>query len=281
MEMISMELEPGIHQMTFGKEPLPGFPAPNSYLVFGSDTATLIDTGWENNDDHLSRMAYIRQINAPPISEIIITHRHPDHGGGALHLHQELKAPLACHEKDLEIIEKDRLHNQLKITSSLKGGELRNLGGIQLQLLHAPGHTFGCLAIYIPERDALFTTDTVMGVSTTSINPNDGSLSEYMQTLELFQGIDPRIMYTGHGRPITRPRERLEKLIEHRIQREASILRELKQKPLSSSELSNVIYKGLPSTRKPLAERQIITTLAKLLDDGVVTKYSDGTYQTT
>ena len=68
-----MELEPGIHQMTFGKEPLPGFHAPNSYLVFGTDTSILIDTGWENNDDHRSRMAYLRQTNSPPISEIIIT----------------------------------------------------------------------------------------------------------------------------------------------------------------------------------------------------------------
>ncbi len=276
-----MELEPGIHQMTFGREPLPGFPAPNSYLVFGSNSAILIDTGWENDTDHLSRMAYLKEVAAPPISEIIITHRHPDHSGGALHLHRELKAPLACHYKDLEIIERDRLHNQLQVTSSLSGGETRDLGGLQLHLLHAPGHTFGCLAIYIPEREVLFTTDTVMGVSTTSINPNDGSLAEYMQTLKLFQEINPRIMYTGHGAAVKSPRERLKKLIDHRIQREISILRELKRKPMSSAQLSDVIYKGLPSSRKPLAERQILTTLAKLLEDNAVTKNSDDTYEAT
>ena len=274
-----MELEPGIHQMTFGKEPLPGFPAPNSYLVYGTDASILIDTGWENNNDHKSRMEYLKQTNAPPISEIIITHRHPDHGGGALHLHKELGTPLACHEKDLEVIERDRLHGEIKITASLNGSETRNLGGISLKLLHAPGHTFGCLAIYIPEREVLFTTDTVMGVSTTSINPNDGSLIEYMQTLDLFQNIKPRIMYTGHGAPVKNPALRLNRLIEHRIRREDSIIKELQTRPMSAAQLSDVIYKGLSSPRKPLAERQIITTLLKLLDEGTITKDSDDTYR--
>ena len=275
-----MELEPGIHQMTFGKEPLPGFPAPNSYLVFGTDTSILIDTGWENNDDHRSRMAYLRQTNSPPISEIIITHRHPDHGGGALHLHKEFGTPIACHEKDQEVIERDRLNSEIKIASSLNGGEVRDLGGINLELIHAPGHTFGCLSIYIPEREVLFTTDTVMDISTTSINPNDGSLVEYMQTLNLFQDINPRIMYTGHGRPVKNPRQRLNRLIDHRLRREESILNKLKVRPLSTAQLSDVIYKGLQSSRKPLAERQIITTLLKLLEEGKVVKEENETYKT-
>ena len=83
------------------------------------------------------------------------------------------RQPIACHEKDQEVIERDRLNSEIKIASSLNGGEVRDLGGINLELIHAPGHTFGCLAIYIPDRQVLFTTETFMDISTTIINPND------------------------------------------------------------------------------------------------------------
>ena len=197
-----MELEPGIHQLTFGREPLPGFPPPNAYLVFGSDTAVLIDTGWENEDDHRARAAYIREVNAPPVSEIIITHRHPDHGGGAMHMHRETGAPLACHPNDREAIENDRLHGELHVADDLEHGDRRELGGLSLEAVWAPGHTSGSLALFAPERKALFTSDTVLAVSTTSIGPRDGNLADYMRTLEMLKDVDARIMYTGHGGPV-------------------------------------------------------------------------------
>ena len=86
-------------------------------------------------------------------------------------------------------------------------------------------------------------------------------------------------MYTGHGAPVKNPALRLNRLIEHRIRREDSIIKELQTRPMSAAQLSDVIYKSLSSSRKPLAERQIITTLLKLLDEGTVTKDSDDTYR--
>ena len=141
-----MELEPGIHQLTIGREPFAGFPPPNSYLVVGSDAAVLIDAGWDNPADHDARTAYIREVAPPPVSEIVITHRHPDHGGGALHMHRSTGAPIACHALDRQVIEDDRLHGEARISAELRGGEVRELGGLTLEVLFAPGHTAGCLA---------------------------------------------------------------------------------------------------------------------------------------
>ncbi len=273
-----MELEPGIHQLTIGRDPLPGFPAPNSFLVFGSDASVLIDTGWENDDDHRARVEYLREVNAPPIIEIIITHRHPDHAGGALHLHRHASAPLSCHPSDRESIERDRLHGQAEIALELRGGECRDLGGLTVEALHAPGHTIGSLALYIPQRGALFTSDTVMSISTTAINPRDGSLSQYLQTLNLFKEIGARVMYAGHGAPVRDPARRLDALILHRQQREEAILKELKAAPLTPGELRSRIYAGLPKSRQPLAERQIVTTLLKLADDQAIVPCEDGRY---
>lgn len=265
-----MELEPGIHQLTFGREPLPGFPPPNAFLVFGSESAVLIDAGWESEDDHRARAAYIREVNAPPISEIIVTHRHPDHAGGALHLHRETGAPIACHPNDREAIEQERLHGEAAVAREMRDGDRRDLGGISLEAVFTPGHTAGCIALFSPERKALFTSDTVMAVSTTSIAPQDGDLAAYMTTLRLLQDIDARIMYAGHGGPVQDPPRRLEALIRHREERERAILDALRDGPLTPAELRVRIYKGLPEARERLAERQLVTTLVKLIADGAV-----------
>ena len=274
----AVELEQGIHQLTFGREPLPGFPPPNAYLVFGSDTAVLIDTGWENEDDHRARAAYIREVNAPPVSEIIITHRHPDHGGGALHMHRETGAPLACHPNDREAIENDRLHGELHVADDLQHGDRRELGGLSLEAVWAPGHTSGSLALFAPERKALFTSDTVLAVSTTSIGPQDGNLADYMRTLEMLKDVDARIMYTGHGGPVKRPKARLNALIKHRHEREQAILNALGDGPLSPSELRVRIYTRLPKSRERLAERQLVITLTKLIEEQAVVAEENDRY---
>ena len=265
-----MELEPGIHQLTIGHEPFKGFPPPNAFLVFGSESSILIDAGWDDEADHEQRVAYLRDASAPPLAELIITHRHADHGGGAALFHQAAGVPLTCHPADREVIERERLQGRAPIAGELIGGEVRDLGGLTVQVLHAPGHTAGCLALYVPERGALFTTDTVMQISTTVIRPEDGDLVDYGRTLEMFQGIGSKTMYTGHGGPVRDPAARLQTLIEHRKHREQELLAALADGPHTVPELRATIYVGLPEIRQPLAEAQVMTGLKKLIAEGLV-----------
>ena len=78
-----MELEPGIHQLTHGGRPIPIIPPPNAFLVVGAKASVLIDSGYDSEEDHAARMAYLNRAGAPPLSEVLITHRHGDHAGGA------------------------------------------------------------------------------------------------------------------------------------------------------------------------------------------------------
>lgn len=274
----AMELEPGIHQLTFGREPLPGFPPPNAFLVFGSEASVLIDAGWESEDDHRARAAYLREVNAPPVAEIIVTHRHPDHAGGALHMHRDTGAPVACHPNDRDAIEEERLRGEAPVAHSLDHGDARDLGGLSLQVVFTPGHTAGCIALFVPERRALFTSDTVMAVSTTSVAPHDGDLAAYVETLRMLRTIDARIMYSGHGGPVKDPTRRLDALIRHREEREREILDALRGGPLTPAELRVRIYAGLPEARERLAERQLVTTLAKLIADQAVSAEENDRY---
>ena len=116
-----MEIEPGIRQMTIGREPFKGFPPPNAFLVYGSDASVLVDVGYDSEDDHRERMAYIADAGVPPVVELMITHRHPDHGGGAALYHQATGVPLTCHRLDREAIEKQRLEGRASIAGELCG----------------------------------------------------------------------------------------------------------------------------------------------------------------
>lgn len=270
-----MELEPGIHSLTIGQlpighEPFKGFPPPNSYLVFGTDASVLIDAGWDEPADHEARTAYLREVVSPPLAAIIITHRHPDHAGGALALHRSTGAPLASHALEREAIERDRFGGAARITRELRDGEELDLGGLTLEVVDAPGHTAGCIALFAPERRALFTTDTVMGVSTTLIRPGEGSMADYGRTLERLGSLGAATMYAGHGDPITDPESRLRALIDHRQRRETELMDALADGPRTVEELRKATYTMLPEPREGLADQQVLSGLHKLRDEGRV-----------
>ena len=270
-----MELEPGVHQLTFGRQTSAGIAAPNAYLVCGTDASVLLDTGWNNEADHQARLAYIREVGAPPLVELVMMHRHPDHAGGALRLHRDTGAPLSCHPLDLDAIEQTQLRGQAEVARLLRGGETTDLGGLSLQVLHAPGHTAGCLAVYIPERGALFTTDTVLGGSTTAIGDH-GDLAQYLHSLDTLRGLGAKTIYPGHGDLVGDPEGYIGALIEHRRRREEQLLGELAQGARTATQIADVLYEGLVPRRRALADAQVRSGLRKLVGEGRVRAVEDG-----
>ncbi len=271
-----MELEPGIHQLTFGKQTSAGLAAPNAFLVCGTDASLLLDTGWDSEADHEARLAYIRDVGAPPLIELVMMHRHRDHAGGALRLHRDTGAPMSCHPLDLDAIMETQLKGQATVARLLRGGETLDLGGVSVQVLHAPGHTPGCLAAYVPERGALFTTDTVLGGSTTAIGDN-GDLAQYLESLGTLRGIGAKTIYPGHGAMVADPEGYIGALIEHRRGREEQLLDELARGTRTVTEITDVLYgRSFPPRRRALAEAQVRSGLRKLIGEGQVRAIEDG-----
>ena len=264
-----MELEPGIHQLAHGRKPF-GIPSPNVYLIQGTDASMFVDSGWDNEDDHIARMAYLKDVGGPPLTEVLITHRHGDHGGGALRIHQDTGAPTSAHRLDQEVIEGERFGGAATLNSVLNGGETYDLGGLTLQVVHAPGHTVGSLAVIIPERNVMLSADSVLGVTTTVVRPSEGDLGKYLQTLAMLRDLQPRVIYPGHGGPLTDPGGRIQQLIDHRVHREEQILAELATAPQSIDQLFQTIYPNLPEERQRIGKEQIESHLIKLTHEGRV-----------
>ena len=218
-----MEIEDGIHQLAFGRSNASGIGCPNAFLVCGRTAVVFLDTGWPDDSDHHRRMDYMSEAGVSSPSHIVMLHRHHDHAGGALRLHQDTGARLACHELDRPAIEEQLLLGKARVEDLITEGDRFDLGGITIEFFHAPGHTLGSLAAYIPERRALFTTDTVLSTSPTAVGDR-GDMGSYMQTLDKLQLLDAARIFPGHGPVVEDAPGRLRDLIEHRKQRENELL---------------------------------------------------------
>ena len=265
-----MKVEPAVHQISIGREPFTGFPPPNSFLVCGSQSSVMNDSGWESENDHYARLQLIKSLNVPPVNHVILTHRHPDHAGGALRLYEEFNANLACHHLERSSIESERYVSAGVTFKTISEGDRFELGNLTIEIIDTPGHTIGCIAPYIPELNALFASDSVMGISTTVVRSNEGDLGEYEKSLRKMQSIRPRIIYSGHGPPVTNPMARLEFLIDHRLKREHELINLLSISEMSIDRLCEAMYKGISKPREALAKEQIISILRKLKNEGAV-----------
>ena len=271
-----MELERGIHQMAHGRQPF-GLPSPNVYLVQGARAAMLVDSGYDEDDDHAARMAYVRQAGGPPIMGVLVTHRHRDHAGGALRLKRDTAAPILAHRDDRDAIERERFQGEAYVDEELQGGETFDLGGLTLEVIHAPGHTMGSVAVLARERRALLSADTVLGVTTTLVRPGEGDLRLYVQSVAALRELELRVIYPGHGGPVTDPVARMEELIEHRRRREEQVLSQLALGPCTVLQIRDALYTDIPESRLAIAAEQVQSHLDKLLSENRVTA-GDGVF---
>ncbi|MBB3601519.1 glyoxylase-like metal-dependent hydrolase (beta-lactamase superfamily II) [Mycolicibacterium sp. BK556] len=147
----------------------------------GSDEMVIVDPG-PDDDEHIGRLAELGKI---PL--VLISHKHDDHTGGI--------------DKIVELTG--------AVVRSVGSGFLRGLGGpltdgevidaagLRITVMATPGHTADSLSFLVD--DAVLTADTVLGRGTTVIDDEDGSLTEYLESLRRLQGLGRRTVLPGHG----------------------------------------------------------------------------------
>lgn len=152
---------------------------------------------------------------------MIATHGHLDHVGGARYYTEKYSAPLYVHEADVElannatywagVLGTPGITNPEKI-ERLKEG-IATINNFGFEIIHTPGHTIGGICIYLEEKGALFTGDTLffhaVGRSDRAGLDTGGHemLVESIKT-RLFSLPDETIVLPGHGRSTTIGHER-------------------------------------------------------------------------
>ena len=147
-----------------------------------------------------------------------------------------------------------------------------HLSGLQLQVMHTPGHTSDQIALLIvastdpKEVGNIFTADAVLGHGTAVFE----NLAQYLQSLDKMKDAKPAKAYPGHGALIDDAVGKLEEYIAHRAVREREVLEVLKSGAMTSTEIVKIIYKDVPEDLHEAAERGIKLILLKLQGEGKV-----------
>lgn len=224
------------------------FHGTNSYII-GRDILAVIDPGPED-EVHLDALA--KAIGGRPVSHILVTHTHRDHSPLTPKLKQLTGATVAAEgphraARPLRIGEINPLDGagdtDFQPDIRLGDGELISGDGWALRTVLTPGHAANHAAFALEGTGILFSGDHVMAWSTSIVAPPDGSMRDYMHSLDKLLARDDAQYLPGHGGPVSDPVSFVTGLREHRIGREAAILERIAAGDATVPEMVRAIYK--------------------------------------
>ena len=188
----------------------------NTYLVWDTESkeAIIIDPSApsENLADEISAIDL-------KIIHIFNTHGHGDHIGGNEYFHRLYKVPIGIHSYDAEMLLNSTLNLSdfmyTPIISPAAEFLIRDrdhfyLGETQGEIMHTPGHTKGCIVIYL--KPYLFSGDTLFNLSVGRTDLPGGDSRQLSKSIKekIFSLPDNTIVLPGHGPSSTVGQEKQE-----------------------------------------------------------------------
>lgn len=249
-------IAPGVRRLV---APNPGMmtgPGTNTYLV-GENEVAVIDPG----PAIAAHLDAIQDQSPGPVRWILVTHTHPDHSPAAMPLAEQTGAELmGIPAPDGKVQDKT-----FKPDRQLGDGDLLETGEFVLRAVHTPGHASNHLCYRHEAQRMLFTGDHIMSGSTVVIDPPDGNMLHYLESLERLKTLDLAALLPGHGSQINTPEDAVNQLIEHRLNREAKVIAALRDHPnLDLRGLTPYVYDNVDASLHRLASRSLLAHLLKL-----------------
>lgn len=238
-------------------------PGTNSYLI-GKDDITLVDPG-PKIDAHIENLINLGEGN---IKRILVTHTHRDHSPAAKVLGEMLDVPLMGRLLKKDDSLQDRT---FKPDCILKHGDLIKTDEYTIETVHTPGHASNHLCYLIKEEKVMLTGDHIMNGSTVVIAHPDGSMKDYLQSLELLRNYDFNKIGPGHGDFLGDPMTVVDWIINHRLEREKKVISKLKiSSATTSKDLVKSVYDDVDPKLHPIAIWSLEAHLYKLLEEEIV-----------
>ncbi|WP_029526119.1 MBL fold metallo-hydrolase [Polaromonas glacialis] len=201
-------------------------PGTNSYIVGTADTGYIVIDPGPDHEAHIRRLF---DATGGRIEAIVCTHSHPDHSPGA----RPLQA-LCAHRPPilgLPSAATARADSRFAPDRSLLNQELLTLTHQAqihtLKVYFTPGHAANHVCLVLVEDGLLFSGDHILNGSTTIINPPDGEMSAYLDSLDRLTDAcnahEIDFIIPAHGHVLGEAPQAIAQLRAHRLKREAKV----------------------------------------------------------
>ena len=253
-------------------------PGTNSYLVGELQTGFIaIDPG-PADADHLQRLfdaSLHPHGRGGNIRYIVCTHSHPDHSPGA----KPLQALCAAHGTPPPILglpsePTARAASEFTPDRALLHGELLQLQGQNgpthtLKVLHTPGHAANHVCLLLLEDGMLFSGDHVLNGSTTVVDPPDGNMAHYLDSLDVLRDEcnthAVQFILPAHGHVMMDALGAISQLKAHRLKREAKIAAVIHSNPNGSLDSwLPLAYDDVDPRIWPVAKRSLLAHVERI-----------------
>jgi glyoxylase-like metal-dependent hydrolase (beta-lactamase superfamily II) len=267
------EVIPGINWIKLPIDAPDGPGHVNVYLIRGHDGYLLVDSGWNTDASFAALHNYLVKngLTFENITQILVTHIHPDHYGMAGRIKKLSGATLAMHHIEKDFIEPRYISmeqllyqtDRLLITSGvperemvpmrdatvglaqytvptqpdilLRDGDTVTTGESTFRVIWTPGHASGHICLYEPDKKILLSGDHILPKITPNVGVHPQSienpLGRYLKSLEELKRLDIKLTLPGHNRPFTRIVPRIDEIIRHHDYRNQEILKAIELSP--------------------------------------------------
>jgi len=145
--------------------------------------------------------------------------------------------------------------------------------GHTLQVIHTPGHAANHLCLVLLQDGLLFSGDHILNGSTTLVDPPDGDMNDYLDSLDVLSRncaeLGVKFILPAHGYVIGGPDDEalaaITRLKNHRLQREAKVMAAMQALPDGTpDDWLALAYADVPERMWPVAKRSLLAHLARI-----------------
>jgi glyoxylase-like metal-dependent hydrolase (beta-lactamase superfamily II) len=289
---VSEDVVPGVRRVLCDNPSPFTFTGTVSYIVGpvtpGGNVA-IIDPG-PRNEAHAQ--ALLDATKGERVTHIFVTHTHNDHSPNTARIKAATGATVyaeGAHRASRPRYESETISSESGVDRDfvpdvmLIDGDVILGDGWALEAVTTPGHTANHMAFAWAEKKLMFIADHVMGWSTSIVAPPDGSMIDYMASLEKLTHRAEDFYLPGHGPEIRNAVRYVKFLARHRKAREASIVHRLAKGEADIPTIVRAVYIGLNPRLTGAAGYSVLAHLEDLVARGVVMTSSDpvigGTYK--
>ncbi|HVL64825.1 MAG TPA: MBL fold metallo-hydrolase [Actinomycetota bacterium] len=259
--LLSVRLSPLVHVVLAPNASVMTGPGTNTYVV-GSGPCVVIDPAVDDE-----RFLHEVVAAAPGrIAEVLVTHRHEDHTGGAAALSARSGAPVRAYGDGSAGVAR---------VDPLQEGDVVDAGGCHLRVLHTPGHASDHVCFLMEGSDDLFSGDTLLGEGTAVIAPPDGDMRAYLGSLHRLDALGLGRVYPGHFRPVQDGAALVRDYIAHREARAQAILHTLGSAPRPVDDIVAEVYVDTPAALRPVAAYSVLAHLEMAEEEGAVERVGE------